>query len=196
MNSFIIIITNNLQKIKKRGNIMGYWNSRGLRGDELEEQINRTNELYREKSLAIVQKVPTPIKPIRIDSEKRTITLAYFEQKSTVDYIGVVQGIAICFDAKETTKSFLPLGNIHEHQVVFMKEFKKQGGVAFLLVSFKKYDEYYFLPIDHLEKWYEEAKKGGRKSIPYTAFDKKYQILIEGGLYINYLRALEKYIAE
>lgn len=172
---------------------MGYWNSRGLRGDDLEEQINRTNELYKEKGLAVVQKVPTPIKPIRIDSESRTITLAYFEQKSTVDYIGVVQGIAVCFDAKETTKNFLPMSNIHAHQVAFMYDFKKQGGIAFLIVHFKKYDEYYFLPIEVLKGLYDEAQNGGRKSIPYEKFDKKYQIFIEGGLYLHYLKALEYY---
>ena len=191
-----IIITNILQKIKKRGKNMAYWNSRGLRGDGLEEQINRTNELYREKGLAIVQKIPTPIKPIRIDNEKRTITLAYFEQKSTVDYIGVVQGLAICFDAKETTKNFLPMSNIHAHQIEFMSDFKKQGGIAFLVVYFKKYDAYYFLPIEVLEKLYTEAINGGRKSIPYEKFDKKYQIFIEGGLYIHYLKVLESYINE
>lgn len=175
---------------------MGYWNTRGLRGDELEEQINVTNECYKEKNLAIVQKIPTPIKPINIDQTKRTITLAYFEQKSTVDYIGVAQGVAICFDAKETTKASLPISNIHEHQVVFMQDFKKQGGFAFLIVYFKRYEEYYLLPIEELEDFYEKAKKGGRKSIPYDAFDKKYQIFIEGGVYIHYLKALQAYIAQ
>ncbi|RKJ31443.1 Holliday junction resolvase RecU, partial [bacterium 1XD42-8] len=80
---------------------MATWSSRGLRGSGFEEQINRTNEKYREKGLALIQKVPTPITPIRIDKENRHITLAYFEQKSTVDYIGAVQGIPVCFDAKE-----------------------------------------------------------------------------------------------
>lgn len=173
---------------------MGYWNSRGLRGDHLEEQINTTNELYREKGLAVVQKIPTPIKPIRIDSENRTITLAYFEQKSTVDYMGVVQGVAVCFDAKETTKNFLPMSNIHAHQVTFMNEFSKQGGIAFLIVHFKKYDEYYFLSSEHLKEFYDKAQSGGRKSIPYEKFDKKYQIFIEGGIYIHYLKALENYM--
>ena len=68
---------------------------------ELEELINYTNEYYREKKLAVVQKIPTPIKPIRMDKDSSQITLAYFEKDSTVDYIGVVQGIPICFDAKE-----------------------------------------------------------------------------------------------
>ena len=67
---------------------MGTWNSRGLRGSALEEWINHSNERYRERKLALIQKVPTPITPIRIDKTSRHITLAYFEQKSTVDYIG------------------------------------------------------------------------------------------------------------
>ena len=88
------------------------------------------------------------------------------------------------------------MSNIHEHQVEFMSDFKKQGGIAFLVVYFKKYDAYYFLPIEVLEKLYAEAKKGGRKSIPYEKFDKEYQIFIEGGLYLHYLKVLEKYINE
>lgn len=110
---------------------MATWNSRGLRGSTLEELINRTNEKYLENGLALIQKIPTPITPIKIDKEKRHITLAYFEQKSTVDYIGVVQGIPICFDAKECATDTFALQNIHEHQVQFMENFEKQGGIAF-----------------------------------------------------------------
>lgn len=40
---------------------MGTWNSRGLRGSTLEDMINRTNERYLEKGLALIQKIPTPI---------------------------------------------------------------------------------------------------------------------------------------
>ena len=62
---------------------MATWNSRGLRGSELEEIVNLTNEKYREKKLALIQKIPTPIKPIQIDKATRHITLAYFDQRST-----------------------------------------------------------------------------------------------------------------
>ena len=84
---------------------MSTWNSRGLRGSTLEDMVNKTNEKYREAGLALIQKVPTPITPVRIDQQSRHITLAYFDQKSTVDYIGAVQGIPICFDAKECAKA-------------------------------------------------------------------------------------------
>ena len=124
---------------------MPSWNSRGLRGSGLEELINLTNEKYRERKLAVVQKIPTPIKPIKIDQTSRHITLAYFEQKSTVDYIGVVQGIPICFDAKECAGERFALQNIHPHQVEFMKEFEEQEGVAFLIIYFASKDCYYYL---------------------------------------------------
>ena len=42
------------------GGNMATWNSRGLRGSTLEEFINRTNEIYQENGLALIQKIPTP----------------------------------------------------------------------------------------------------------------------------------------
>ena len=122
---------------------MPTWNSRGLRGSTLEDMLNRTNEKYAENHLALIQKIPTPITPINIDQETRHITLAYFEQKSTVDYIGAVQGIPVCFDAKECNSDTFPLANIHEHQVTFMRQFEEQDGIAFILISFTHRDEFY-----------------------------------------------------
>lgn len=173
---------------------MGYWNTRGLRGSTLEEMVNITNEAYKEKGLAIIQKIPTPITPINLDKTNRTITLAYFEKKSTVDYIGAVQGIPICFDAKDTSRTSLPLQNIHKHQIEFMECFNKQGGVAFLLVHFQKYKEYYFLPFEILKLYWGLAQKGGRKSIPYNAFEKKYIITSKKTFFVHYLEAINVYL--
>lgn len=184
----------NEDKIKEgRRNVMGYWNSRGLRGSHLEEEINITNELYSKKKLGLIQKIPTPIKPVTIDKRKGTITLAYFDQKSTVDYIGVIQGVPICFDAKETTQKSLPIANIHMHQIEFMKEFQLQNGIAFIIVYFRCYDEYYLLPFDNLYQHWFRAQEGGRKSIPYVSFPKKYKIKKIDGIYVHYLEPL-KYI--
>ena len=168
----------------------------GLRGSTLEELINLTNEAYRRKGLAVIQKVPTPITPVQFDGQSRTITLAYFDQKSTVDYIGAVQGIPVCFDAKETTLKSLPMQNIHEHQIEFMREFERQDGLAFLLVHFKHTDEYFYMPLETLLRFWNEAKKGGRKSIPYAAFDRELLIRNENGSYIHYLEAISKILAQ
>ena len=130
---------------------MATWNSRGLRGSTLEDLVNRTNEQYAEKKLALIQKIPTPITPVRMDKENRHITLAYFEQKSTVDYIGAVQGIPVCFDAKECCVDTFPLSNVHSHQVSFMEAFEQQGGIAFFLIFFSHADRFYYLPFRDLE---------------------------------------------
>ena len=171
---------------------MGFSN-RGLRGSTFEEMINFTNERFRNNSLAIVQKVPTPITPVEINKESRTITLAYFEKKSTVDYIGLVQGIAICFDAKETRQKSFPISNIHRHQMDFMEEFTKQGGIAFMLVSFVQHGEFFFLPFETLKVPWDMAQRGGRKSMPYESFDRKYLVEYRGG-YLRYLDAINVYI--
>ena len=173
---------------------MGYWNSRGLRGSTLEDIINFTNDFYRQKSLAIVQKIPTPITPVEVDNKKRTITLAYFEAQSTVDYIGMAQGVGICFDAKETSLKSLPIQNIHEHQIKFMQEFNNQGGVSFLLVHFNALGKYYFLPIEVLSEYWKQSQNGGRKSIPLSAFEDRFEILPTRNGILNYLETVNTYL--
>ena len=172
-----------------------YYFKQGLRGSSFEELINMTNEVYENKKLAIIQKIPTPITPVNFDKASKSITLAYFDQKSTVDYIGVVQGIPVAFDAKETAQKSLPLQNIHEHQIKFMENFVQQGGLAFILVHFSQYKEYYLLEFDRLKKAWDNAKAGERKSIPYDQFRKEMMVPIQG-IYINYLEAIKKLIEE
>ncbi len=174
---------------------MATWNSRGLRGSALEEFINRTNEKYLENGLALIQKIPTPITPINIDKETRHITLAYFDQKSTVDYIGAVQGIPVCFDAKECHADTFPLANIHEHQVKFMKDFEKQGGIAFFLIFYTHRDEFYYLRFAHLMRFWERAKEGGRKSFRYEELEPEYFLERKNGLLVPYLDGMQKDLA-
>ncbi len=171
---------------------MATWNTRGLRGSTLEELINRTNEMYLEKGLALIQKIPTPITPIKIDKEQRHITLAYFEQKSTVDYIGVVQGIPVCFDAKECTSDTFALQNIHPHQVAFMEQFERQGGISFLVLFFSARNELFYLPFGDMMKFWNRAKEGGRKSFRYMELDQNYYIQPKNGLLVPYLEALQR----
>lgn len=175
---------------------MATWSSRGLRGSTLEEMINRTNEKYREGKLALIQKIPTPITPISIDKETRHITLAYFEQKSTVDYIGVVQGIPVCFDAKECTTDTFPMQNIHEHQFTFMTEFERQGGIAFLILYYSHRNLLYYLKYEKLKEFYERMEQGGRKSFRLDELTEDYIIHPKGGILVPYLTGIQQELAE
>ena len=170
---------------------MPTWNSRGLRGSTLEDLINMSNDKYRASHLALVQKIPTPIKPINIDQSTRHITLAYFDQKSTVDYIGVVQGIPICFDAKECATDRFPLANVHEHQIRFMKEFEEQDGIAFLLIYFKAKDTFMYLPYAKLDRFWRRMEEGGRKSFRREELDEKYYLPKKSGFLVPYLEGLK-----
>lgn len=171
---------------------MATWNSRGLRGSTLEDLLNRTNEKYLENNLALIQKIPTPITPINIDKESRHITLAYFDQKSTVDYIGVVQGIPVCFDAKECNTDTFPLANIHEHQVEFMRHFEEQNGISFILISYTQKNEFYYLRFQDLLRFWERAEEGGRKSFRYEELDPEYFLPKVPGVLVPYLNCMQK----
>ena len=149
--------------------------------------INKTNEKYRENKLALIQKVPTPITPINIDKNSRHITLAYFEKKSTVDYIGAVQGIPVCFDAKECNTDTFPLQNVHEHQFLFMKEFEEQGGIAFLILYYSHKNLLHYLRFEKLKEFYERMEQGGRKSFRIEELEKDYTIIPKGGILVPYL---------
>lgn len=175
---------------------MATWNSRGLRGSALEDLINRTNEKYRECGLGLIQKIPTPITPIKIDHESRHITLAYFDQKSTVDYIGAVQGIPICFDAKECASDTFSLQNIHPHQVEFMNDFEKQNGIAFFLIDFTNRHEMYYLRLSELMKFWNRANEGGRKSFRYDELDHTFILPQKPGVFVPYLDTLNLDLAQ
>ena len=173
---------------------MAYWNTRGLRGSAFEEMIDLTNQLYIQKGLAVIQKVPTPITPVAVDNKSRTITSAFFEKKSTIDFIGVAQGLAICFDAKETRQLSLPIKNIHAHQIEFMENFRKQQGVSFLLVHFQTKGEVFLLPSEDIAKYHAAALAGGRKSIPYSEFNQSYVVPNKNGFPVHYLVAINNYL--
>lgn len=169
---------------------MATWNSRGLRGSTFEELINMTNDLYKDKQLALVQKIPTPITPVEIDKTSRHITLAYFEKDSTVDYIGVVQSIPICFDAKECHSKTFPMQNIHEHQIQFMECFEKQGGVSFLLINFTSEHAIYYLTYRKLKEYLKRIEEGHPKNFKFDELDKKYFVKSEGSAFVHYLESL------
>ena len=175
---------------------MATWNSRGLRGSVLEELINYAYQKYKDKGLALIQKIPTPITPVRFDKESRHITLAYFEKKSTVDYIGAVQGIPVCFDAKECAVDTFSLQNLHPHQVEFMKNFEKQNGISFLLIYYTHRQKCYYLRFSEMIKYWERMEAGGQKNFKYEELSPKFFVPAAGGIALHYLVAMQEDLKE
>ena len=151
-------------------------------GMTLESDLDATNTYYLNNDIAIIHKKPTPVQIVNVDYPSRNkakITEAYYKVPSTTDYNGIYMGRYIDFDAKETkSKTSLPLSNVHPHQVEHLKSVSKHGGIAFLIVHWKYYDEYYYLPFHILDRyWVNQNKKGGRKSIPYSTFQNEAHLI-------------------
>ena len=144
------------------------------RGVSLEEDINLSNEYYRNIDKAYIYKKPTPIKITKVDypcRQKAIIKEAFFLEPSTTDYNGIYKGKYIDFEAKQTnSKTSFPLANIHPHQIKHIDNILRHGGIAFLIVRFCIINEtYLLLGKDFME--YINSQK--RKSIPLDFFRNK-----------------------
>jgi len=139
------------------------------RGMTLEDDLNETNEFYRERKIAVIHKKPTPVQIVQVDYPNRSAAVikeAYFKLASTTDYNGVYKGKYIDFEAKETQNpTSFPLKNFHQHQVQHMEEVMNQGGICFVILRFTKFEQVYLLEAKHLLKYWERMMNGGRKSI-------------------------------
>lgn len=171
---------------------MTRWTSLGHRGDHTEDIINMTNELYEKNGYALMKKIATPVKVTKIANGR--IQEGYYEEKSTVDYVGIIQGTAVCFDAKETNHRSLPLQNIHDHQIEYMQKFREQGGISFIICYFKRYNDFLLIPLETLERFVCSAKNGGRKSIPYDALDKDFSIRFNEDGTLSYIEKIILYM--
>lgn len=142
----------------------------GKRGMTLEEDINLTNEYYKENQIALIYKKPTPIKVLKVNSTKTRIQDGFYEQKSTLDYNGIYKERYIEFDAKETnSKTSFPLSNIHNHQIEHIKNVIFYNGIVFLIIRFNTLNKTYLLEGKQLINFINSED---RKSIPIDFFEK------------------------
>ena len=75
-----------------------------------------------------------------------------------------------------------------------LKNIIKHGGIGFLIVSWNKYNEYYLMPYEIAERFWDAAYKNDeRKSIPYDVFKNECYLINEGYLpRLNYLKVVDK----
>lgn len=169
-------------------------------GMTLESDIDSTNIYYLNNNIAVIHKKPTPIQVVNVSypaRNKAKITEAYYKTPSTTDYNGIYLGRYIDFDAKETnSKTSMPLKNVHNHQIEHLKMVDEHNGIAFLIVHFKQYNEYYLLPFKVLyEFWLNRNKADGRKSIPYETFrENAYLIPFNYMPRLDYLAVIKKHL--
>ena len=73
-----------------------------------------------------------------------------------------------------------------------MREFERQKGIAFILLSFTGKNEVYYLPFDHIAFFWDRMEKGGRKSFTYQEIDRSYAVRAHRDMLIHYLEPLKK----
>lgn len=144
----------------------------GGRGMTLEDELNQSNQYYRQTQQAVVYKKPTPLQIVKVDYPARSqavIREAYFKTPSTTDYNGVYRGYYLDFDAKETkNKRSFPLKNFHAHQIAHLTACLAQGGICFALIRFVTLERLFIYPASDLKRCWDEAQNAGRKSIPLS----------------------------
>ncbi len=179
---------------KKTGNKQINFSNRGA---TLEEDINETNEYYLAHNKAVIHKKPTPIQIVKVDYPRRSaakITEAYFKIASTTDYNGVYQGKYIDFEAKETENlTVFPLSNLHLHQIEHLKNVYQHGGIAFILVRFKKLARTFVLFYEQLEKIINTKEMTRHIKIEQFA-TQGFEIETKLHPRVDYLKAIDLYI--
>jgi recombination protein U len=170
-------------------------------GMTLENDISDTNAYYLKHGHAVIHKKPTPVQVVSVSypgRNKAKITEAYYKTPSTTDFNGLYQGHYIDFDAKETnSKTSMPLKNIHPHQIEHLNNVDAHGGIAFLIVHFKQYQQYFLLPFKALKVFWDQSHDPeGRKSIPYQTFlDMGIPIKFGFQPRLNYLKAVDQLLS-
>ena len=163
------------------------------RGMTLENDLNETNEYYRDMDIAIIYKKPTPIKIVKVDYPSRSeakIKEAFFTVPSTTDYNGLYKGFYIDYEAKETSsKTSFSLENIHSHQIKHLEKIYNHKGIAFLIIRFTTLNKTYLLRI---EDFLSYINNNNRKSIPIDYFKEKGYLIKDGYKpRVDYLKVID-----
>lgn len=167
------------------------------RGASLEEDLNLSNQYYRDINKAVVYKKPTPVQVVHVDYPKRgkaKITEAFYRTPSTTDYNGLYKGRYIDFEAKQTrNKTSFPKYLVAEHQIRHLKQICALGGIGFFIVRFSVLGRTYLADAMEMIAVLED---GQASSIPVKWFE-QHGLLLQEGLAprISYLQAVdEKYL--
>ncbi|MFC4768722.1 Holliday junction resolvase RecU [Effusibacillus consociatus] len=166
--------------------------SQANRGMGLENLIEYTNTVYRQKRWAVVNKRPTPVKILRTHRNGRVE--GHLEKASTVDYEGVYRARALQFESKSTKEvNRFPLNNFHEHQVKHLNDCLEQGAIAFSIIEFVRHDIRFFVPAKMIVQAWDKAKEGGPKSISFEELNYTCHVIPSTrGVPVDYLSIIDK----
>lgn len=153
---------------KRKGNKKKHYVSYANRGKPLEILVNYECDRLQTEGIGMIVKQHVDWCIIR---RQKRIVNAFPRSKAVVDYLGLYHGIPVAFDAKSTLdKTSLPLGNLKEHQVEFLRTWEAVGGIGFWLVEFAHWSKWFVLRHKDLLTFLDTEE---RKSIPISYFEEK-----------------------
>lgn len=166
--------------------------SRANRGRALERLIEISNAAYRRQGRAVVHKIPTAWLPLR-DGRGRIVS-AKVEQKAVVDFLGVLAGgRAVAFDAKQNREvTRFPFDDRWAHEVQFLRDVMAAGGITFLIVEQVPQNLIYLVPGGLLLELWDNAQRGGRRSIPLSVLETLPVVRAAPGVPVDWLTTLER----
>lgn len=172
-------------------------NTKRTRGMLFESELNKSNEYYLNNNKAIIYKKPTPIRIVKVDYPSRShakIVEAYYQTPSTTDYNGIYRGRYIDYEAKETENLSFSFKHIFPHQLEHLKKVDDHGGIAFVIIFFKKIDKIYLVDIKPFYAKYKDSLNGGKHSIKPEEIENIGGLVVDRGFspLVNYLNQVDK----
>lgn len=147
-------------------------------GEYFENMIEASCHHYLSQRIALIQKTPEPMKPIKDLGKGKFV--AYYEKHAQPDFKGVMMGgKTIIFDAKHTDNDRLQQSAVSEAQAVSLNYHEEFGADCFVFVSFG-FQRYFLAPW----KTFKAMKEiFGRKYIkPEDPQLKEYEVPYIGGV--------------
>lgn len=115
------------------------------RGRQFESWIDAGCRLYKMRGIALVEKTPEPFRCLKKDKRGRGIV--QFIHHAQPDYKGVLlNGQAIIFEAKSTTKDRIQQGVLTTHQAEMLRAYWRLGAYTAVCVDIQ--DHYFFVPFE------------------------------------------------
>lgn len=146
-----------------------------IAGESFENIIEASLEWYKVRGIAMIEKTPEPMKPLRAPNARGQF-LACYTKQAQPDYKGtLLGGRSVVFEAKHTDTDRIESSRVTKEQADRLEIHDHLGAAAFVLVSFGLTD-FFGIP---WEVWRRMKEIYGRKYIkpeelekfrvPYTA---------------------------
>ena len=120
------------------------------KGMYLETIINRSLAYYDSNNIAYIAKRNLPIH-IKAITDQYKVS-GYLKQKSQADYYVIYKGRYFDFEAKQCTIDKFPLASLKKHQYEHLLKIDSLNGIAFIIIYFIMFDEFYFIEISKIKK--------------------------------------------